>query len=289
VRQAGLELVGASGPAADAEVIALLVTCLRAAGCADVRVAVGSVAVTEAVLAGAGVSPRAAGGLRAALAARSLVAWRGRAARSGVRGPAGGLLSALPSLRGGTEVLERVASVIPGAADACAGVARALELAGAHGVGDALMVDLGVMRDWPYYSGVVLEAYSPRVGEPVAVGGRYDGLGARFGCPRPAVGVAITLDVLHRAVAAAAGPRALRRGVVMSGGLEAEVAAARAVRGSGLPVIALADGEDPERLAAADGWRWAARPHDGAWEVLDRESGERSAGSLGEVAATWGP
>jgi ATP phosphoribosyltransferase regulatory subunit len=139
-----------------------------------------------------------------------------------------------------------------------------------------VLLDLGVQRDWGYYSGIVLEAYAPGVGSPVAMGGRYDGLAARFGRARPAVGVAISLDLLHRALAPAAGRGALRAGLVLVGGLEEELEAARALRARGIPVVALPAGDAAaEGLADADGWRYVVRRDGAGYEVLDRERGER--------------
>jgi ATP phosphoribosyltransferase regulatory subunit len=154
-----------------------------------------------------------------------------------------------------------------------------LALVAAHGAGDAVMLDLGVLRDWPYYSGIVLEAYAPGVGAPVAVGGRYDGLGARFGRPRPAVGVAVMLDLLHRALAGEAGAAPpLRDGLVLAGGSDDEVAVAVALRAAGLTVVAVpAAGADPGALAAADGWRWVARREGDGWRVTDRAAGTEAA------------
>ena len=109
-----------------------------------------------------------------------------------------------------------------------------LALVAEHGAGDAVVVDLGVMRDWPYYSGVVYEAYAPGVGEPIAMGGRYDGLAGRFGRARPAVGFAIVLDVLHRALmTAGAEPAPPREGVVLVGGLDEDPGGAAAARRGG--------------------------------------------------------
>jgi histidyl-tRNA synthetase len=57
-------------------------------------------------------------------------------------------------------------------------------------------VDLGLIRDFEYYTGIVFEGYAQSVGRPVLGGGRYDGLLARFGADRPAVGFALHLDRL---------------------------------------------------------------------------------------------
>lgn len=276
LRQAGVELVGAAGPGADAEAVALLVDGLRAAGLADARVAVADVSLTAAVLDGLDVAAPDRAALGAALAARDFVQWRRRARAVRVRGADPGLLEELPTLRGGREALARVAEGAPVAAPACARLEAMLDLVGAHGAGDAVMVDLGIMRDWSYYSGIVMEAYAPGVGAPVAMGGRYDGLAARFGRARPAVGFAITLDLLHRALAAGTPAGApVRRGVVLAGGLDREAAAAAALRRAGVPVVAApADEPAGEELAAAEGWRFVARREGRGFAVLDRARGE---------------
>jgi ATP phosphoribosyltransferase regulatory subunit len=259
--------------------VGLLVESLRRAGLRELRVGLGDVGLTGAVLDGLEVSGPARERLRTAAAARNLVAWRRAARALELPGRAGTLVAELPALRGGAEVLERIAAVAPDAEAACARLATTLALLEEQGPAGAVLVDLGVMRDWSYYSGVVFEAYAAGAAAPVAVGGRYDGLAGRFGRPRPAVGFTVTLDLLHRAVAAA-GPveEAPRPGVVMVGGLDAEVPAARALRAAGLPVVALPDGDGrAEALARADGWRYVARREPQGWGVLDRASGERFA------------
>ena len=279
VRQAGIELVGAAHPGADAEVISLLVGSLRAAGVADPRLGLADVSLTRAVMDGVGVDADTRAALGDALAGRDLVTWRDRALAAVPAGASADLLADLPALRGGDEVLRRVRDAVPAAAAACDSLADTIAMAGRHGVGAELRIDLGVLRDWSYYSGIVFEAYGPGATEPLAVGGRYDALGARFGAPRPAIGFAVSLDQLHRAVLAAPGGLAvLDEGIVLVGGLDAHAETAAAARADGIVVIALsaADAERADALAAADNWRYVARPeHGGTLSVVDRAFGER--------------
>lgn len=272
-RQAGIELVGLSGPAADAEVIAALSRGLAAAGLADVRVAIGSVSLVAAVIRAANADGPVTMRLWAALKARSLVAWRAAAAEVGAVDPVASLLSRLPSLRGGSEVLDEVAAAAPSARDECERLTEMLRVVALHGIPPP-MVDLGLMRDWSYYSGVVIEAYAPGLAAPVAVGGRYDALADRFGRPRPAVGVAVALDLLHRAVMPSQAAAA-RAGVVLVGGADTCVPDAAALRARGIPVVAL-PGDHPaaDEVAAADGWSHVARTAvGGGWDILDVVSG----------------
>lgn len=205
LRQAGVELVGAAGPAADAEAIALLAESLAAAGAPGARIALGDVWLMSAVLEDAAVPADVRARMQAAVAARDLVAWRAEARALDLSAAQAAFVEGVPRVRGRAEVLDRIAESGPAAAEECDRLRETLALVERHGAGGAVQIDLGVLRDRPYYSGIVLEAYAPGVGVPVAAGGRYDGLAERFGRPRPAVGFAIALDVLHRAVVAEGG------------------------------------------------------------------------------------
>jgi hypothetical protein len=67
---------------------------------------------------------------------------------------------------------------------------------------------------------------------------------------------------------------------VLVGGLDEDPAAAAAARRAGIAVVALAAADDDraEELAAADGWRFVARPGGDGYAVLDRLTGERRSG-----------
>jgi ATP phosphoribosyltransferase regulatory subunit len=274
-RQAGAELVGAQGPEADAETVLLLWDALRAAGLTGVRIGIGDVSLTDAVLDAIGVPGSARERLGRAAEARDLVAWRVEAEALALGPEERDLLSELPALRGHAEVLERIGRVIPAAGPACARMARLLELLDREGLRDAVLVDLGILRDWKYYSGLVIEAYAAGAALPVAQGGRYDGLAARFGTARPAVGFTIELEFLHRALSGLTRGVDVDFGVVLVGGLDRYAELASALRGAGIPVIALSEADDrADALAAAEGWRFVARPESGGVRILDRAGGE---------------
>lgn len=270
-RQAGIELVGLPGPAADAEVVAMLVTALTALGIDDLRVAVGDASLTRAVLDGAGVSDADQLRLREAVCRRNLIAWRRTAEALELDDEARGVVAELPSVRGGADVLRALAERVPSAAPQCEALLDTLALLDDHEVAPHVMIDLGVLRDWGYYSGIVVEAYAPGVGRPIAVGGRYDGLIGRFGAARPAVGAAIRLDHLHEAIAARNGQSTGDRSVVVVGGIGSDLATARALRAAGVAVIGVPD--DPAMAAAlaeTEGLRFVVRRTETTYELRDR-------------------
>jgi ATP phosphoribosyltransferase regulatory subunit len=59
-----------------------------------------------------------------------------------------------------------------------------------------VVFDLSEIRLQPYYTGIVFEVFHPRLGYPLAGGGRYDKLYSLFGRDIPAVGGAVYLDRL---------------------------------------------------------------------------------------------
>src|SRR5262249_24368071 len=128
----------------------------------------------------------------------------------------------------------------------------------AHGLREAVSLDLGAIRDFDYYTGVIFEGYGPDVGRPLAQGGRYDALLARFGRPAPATGFMIHLDrmgeLLRRTTE---GPELTWLDAAVgwtSAGLEGALSLAASLRMFGMRAVV---GTQPRALAAALGWRAA--------------------------------
>lgn len=65
-----------------------------------------------------------------------------------------------------------------------------------YGFENYITVDLSMLSNYSYYTGVIFRAYTYGNGEAVATGGRYDGLVSQFGKDAPAIGLAIVIDQL---------------------------------------------------------------------------------------------
>jgi ATP phosphoribosyltransferase regulatory subunit len=185
--QGGLELIGAEGPEADAEVVALAIAALEAAGLRRHRVGVGDGSLYRTLLRDLEVPEDRHMALMECLSRRDLVGLE----RVVYDLPERDLLVGLPELRGGAEVLEHAAGLRP-----------LHEMLEQRGVADRVIFDLGLVRELGYYTGAVFEVYDPAVGFALGGGGRYDDLLGRFGRPLPACGVALDLQRVHLAQAA---------------------------------------------------------------------------------------
>jgi ATP phosphoribosyltransferase regulatory subunit len=198
--QAGLELIGVEGPEAEAEVLALTIAALDAAGLRRHRVGVGDGSLYRRLLDALDVPEDRHMPLLECLSSRDLVGLDMRvSALAGLDERARALLVRLPELRGGREVLERADGPVAGAVEGLRALHQLLEQ---RGVADRVIFDLGLVRELGYYTGAVFEVYDPAVGFALGGGGRYDDLLGRFGRALPACGVGLDVQRVHLAQAA---------------------------------------------------------------------------------------
>jgi ATP phosphoribosyltransferase regulatory subunit len=69
-----------------------------------------------------------------------------------------------------------------------------------YGLEEHVLIDLGIIRDFDYYTGIIFEGYTDYLGFPVCGGGRYDKLCSRFGENLPSTGFAVGLERLIMAL-----------------------------------------------------------------------------------------
>ncbi|HZG48761.1 MAG TPA: ATP phosphoribosyltransferase regulatory subunit [Thermoleophilaceae bacterium] len=197
--QGGIELLGVPGAEGDAEVVALAVAALDAAGLRRHRVGVGDGALYRRLLFALEVPEDRHLPLIECLSRRDLVGLELRVERLGMGKSERELLVSLPELRGGPEVLDRADGPV---GEAVEGLRALYGLLEQRGVADRVIFDLGLVRELGYYTGAVFELYDPAVGFALGGGGRYDELVGRFGRELPACGVALDIQRVHLAQAA---------------------------------------------------------------------------------------
>jgi ATP phosphoribosyltransferase regulatory subunit len=195
--QGGIELVGAPTPSGDAEVVAVVLEALAAAGLRRHRIGLGDASVYANLLALAEVPEIARAALMDHLARRDLVALEVDVQQLGLSAATRDLLLAPVTLRGGPEVLDRVTGPLAVATENLKAIHAAIADAG--GQADRLIFDLGLVRELGYYTGAVFEVYDPAVGYAIGGGGRYDELCGRFGRSLPAAGMALDIQRVHTA------------------------------------------------------------------------------------------
>ena len=104
----------------------------------------------------------------------------------------GEALLALPALVGRDDALARAGRLVRNARSerALENLSEVYRLVRIYGLADSVILDLGEVRGFDYYSGVHFEAYVTGLGASIAGGGRYDQMLGRFGYECPATGFA---------------------------------------------------------------------------------------------------
>lgn len=195
--QAGCELIGDAGLAADAECVALAARALENAGLSGVQIDVGHADFLPGLLEGAGLDDATRERVLQALQDRDLVAVEEALEGTEVGEAERSLLLRFPALRGGREILDAAGQGLRAERPlrALDELRRLWDLCAAHGLnGGVLHLDLGAVRDWDYYTGPIFELFTRDLGFPLGAGGRYDSLLARFGLNLPATGFVMFVD-----------------------------------------------------------------------------------------------
>lgn len=204
--QIGAELYGHAGLEADNEVIGLLARALRLSDLPASRIDLGHVGIFRALTAGLSLPAGTDRQLFEALQAKDVPTLRELTA--GLPADARDGLLALPDLYGGAEILASAAKRLPERPEIVRALGELRRLA--DELPDLpLSFDLADLRGYHYHSGIVFAAYCDDSPAAVALGGRYDSIGARFGRARPATGFSLDLRALARLAAPQAVPGAI--------------------------------------------------------------------------------
>lgn len=192
--QTGVELVGDASPEADAEVVALAIASLKAAGVSRFKIAIGHVGflkgLLEQTLPG---REEAQQQLKDCLLGRDYVGYRDLLRKLSLEDHVRQELEDILRLRGGQEICEQALRLSSDATarQAIGHLCEMWDALGEYGVSEHVLIDLTMIGDFSYYTGMTFEGYASDLGFPVVSGGRYDNLLAQFGRPAPATGFAL--------------------------------------------------------------------------------------------------
>ncbi|MBM6832367.1 ATP phosphoribosyltransferase regulatory subunit [Megamonas hypermegale] len=200
--QAGVELMGVADASADAEIIALAVDSLRNVGLTNFEICLGQVEFINGIMQQMGLSKEKQNEIRLALEQRNLVDLNNAVEKTNLPEKAKKALKSIPLLQGKEDILEFANNLALNeqSRKALDNLHDIYELLKIYGVADNVTFDLGVNRDFSYYTGMVFEIYAPGIGYPICGGGRYDNMLSDFGTECPATGFALGIERLMLAL-----------------------------------------------------------------------------------------
>lgn len=200
--QAGVELIGLDNSDADAEVIAVIVNSLLACGLKEFQIDLGQAGFFQGLVEEAGLTIDQAEELRSLIDEKNYIAIENLIDQLEMEPQHKDVLLNLPKLFGSVEVIEKAKSLTTNA-KALASLSRleaVYEILCDYGIEEYISVDLGMVSQLYYYTGIVFKAFTYESGVSIVDGGRYDNLLAQFGTDAPAVGFAIIVDELLSAL-----------------------------------------------------------------------------------------
>ena len=261
--QAGVELLGLSGPHADAEVIALAASSMEAAGLRDYLIDIGQVEFFKGLMEEAGADAELSEELRVAVEQKSTLSMEMLLRSSRFSRELQNKIMALPSMYGGPEVIYQAMGMTrsPRCRAALDNLLAVYGILDGWGLSDRLTIDLGLVHSIDYYTGVVFRGISGYVGSPILSGGRYDRLMDEFGAPSAATGFALGVERLLEALWK-------QDGAVPSGGVD---------------IVAACTRYDAVELAAVERWRAQGKRVE-LWYGADRDEMLQYAASRGARA-----
>ena len=194
--QAGVELMGSSSASADAEVIALAIRGLLCSGLKDFKICLGQVEFVNGVMEQYQLPDGKKEKIRRSIEERNLVGLENLVDSLDIPLNAKEILKRIPLLHGDESMLKEAYGIALNAQSrrALDNLSEIFALLECYGVGQYVTFDLGIIRDFNYYTGMVFEAYTPGLGFPLCGGGRYDHMLSDFGNACPATGFAIGIE-----------------------------------------------------------------------------------------------
>ncbi len=200
--QAGAEYLGDPSPDADAEILALTIECLTAAGLREFQLEVGHVGFLRGLLRQASLPAEKEEEIRDLLENKNTFGLEEVIRSSGISEDLRRVFLRLPELSGDIEHISSEADCVSNqeAWQAVERLREIYDILRCYGLEKYVSFDLGMVGRYRYYNGMIFKGYTYGSGEPAVTGGRYDNLMEQFGRQSGAVGFAIVLDSVMSAL-----------------------------------------------------------------------------------------
>jgi ATP phosphoribosyltransferase regulatory subunit len=201
--QCGAELMGEAQTSADAEILAMVVECLRTCGLRDFQIAVGHTQFLSGLLDAAALDEEQVAFIRELLLNKNYLGVEEYMEPLGIAPDLKKLFGTLGSFNMSVEELSEArqyAENYPVVAKALDHLTELYGFLQIYGIDKYISFELGSLSDYQYYTGIIFSGYTYGTGEPIVKGGRYDKLLSYYGKNTPAIGFAIVVDQLLAAL-----------------------------------------------------------------------------------------
>lgn len=201
--QLGAELIGDGTVQADAEILAMVVESLRAAGLKEFQIGVGHANYFQGLLEAAGIGEEDAEVLKNLILNKNFFGVEEFVDELDLSDGLKKLFSLLGSLDASAAELKaarKLAKDYPLIAEALDNLTALSDLLALYGITHYVSIELGIISTYQYYTGIIFAGYTFGSGEAIVKGGRYDKLLTYFGKDAASIGFTIVIDQLLAAL-----------------------------------------------------------------------------------------
>lgn len=200
--QVGAELINDNSSMADAEIIAMIVDCFLAVGLKEFRIDIGQVEFYKGLVEEAGLSPQDEREMRSFIQNKNSFGLEQFLGKLGLAEQIRKALESFVDLYGDYEILAKARRMTSNVRSqkALKRLEKVYEILRIYGYEKYVSIDLGMLTQYNYYTGIIFHGYTYGTGDAIAKGGRYDALLSQFGKDSPSIGFVITVDELMLAL-----------------------------------------------------------------------------------------
>lgn len=198
ITQSGVEIIGTKDLKADAEVIITAIKSLLSLGIKNFKVELGQANFFKGIIENIQFNDEEMEKLKRLIENKNYITLgnfleekRGEIEDESIK-----ILESLPQLFGDIGIVDKARKLTKNkrALKALDNVSKIYEIIYEIGLSSYISIDLGMIQNIDYYTGIIFKAYVDEVGEYILSGGRYDNLIREFGLNLPATGFAINVD-----------------------------------------------------------------------------------------------
>lgn len=201
--QLGAELIGDSSADADAEIISMVIECLKTAGLKDFQLSIGHADFFRGLMEAAGLLEDQEDELRNLISNKNFFGVEEFVGTLNLSMELKQLFGMLGNLYTGSDELQeakKYAGSYPRILAAIEYLEELHKILEVYDIKRYVSFELGIISNYAYYTGIIFAGYTFGSGEAIVKGGRYDDLLTYFGKDSASIGFAFVIDQLMAAL-----------------------------------------------------------------------------------------
>ena len=201
--QMGAELIGDQSIDADAEMISMVISCLKAAGLKEFQLSIGHADFFRGLMEAAGLLEEQEEELRELISNKNFFGVEEFVETLNLEENLKNLFGMLGNLYTGSDELSAArecAASYPRILKAIGDLEELHKILEVYEVSRYVSFELGTISNYQYYTGIIFAGYTFGSGEAIVKGGRYDRLLTCFGKDSASIGFAFVIDQLMAAL-----------------------------------------------------------------------------------------